>query len=145
MAKFKYFTLDEFLESDKAKSRHIDNFPTFEVVDNIEVLVQKVLDPLRQAWGSGLNVSSGYRCPLLNTAVGGSSTSAHLTGRAAGITPANGRIDEFYKFASDWFKKTGVRYDQLIREKDSAGHRWLHIGHYNNLGQQRMQNLTLTK
>lgn len=145
MNKFRYFELDEFLSSDKAKARRIDNYPTFEVVDHLAALVMTILDPLRAAWGSGLNVTSGYRCRALNAAVGGANTSAHLRGYAADIVPANGRIDEFMKFAEDWLRRTNTPFDQSICEKDSRGRRWWHIGLFSSTGTQRRQYLSLTK
>ena len=84
-----YFTIEELTKSDTATRRGIDNTPTEEVKKNLTTLVDQVLDPLRAAWGAPIVVNSGYRCPALNEAVGGSKTSDHMTGRAADIEAAD--------------------------------------------------------
>lgn len=145
MSKFRYFELDEFIVSDTAKNRRIDNTPTFEVVDHLSALTMTILDPLRAAWGSGLTITSGYRSPLLNTAVGGVTNSAHCKGYAADVVPTNGRIDDFIKFAETWLKNNGVPFDQSISEKDRRGNRWWHIALRSISGSQRKQFLALTK
>lgn len=142
MTKYKYFELDEFLVSEEAKKRKIDNTPSFEIVDHLDELVGKFLDPLRSAYGKAIFVRSGYRCPKLNEAVGGSPTSAHPLGYAADLQVA-GSFEEFCEFVVDWVKKTGVRFDQILIEKNSPGDKWLHIGLYNRSGQQRGQIKTL--
>lgn len=83
----KYFTLLEFTRSHTASLRAMDNNPPNDVVYNLEWLCSQALDPLREAIGSPIIVSSGYRCPELNNAVGGSPTSYHLLGLAADIYP----------------------------------------------------------
>lgn len=89
MAEFKLgknFDWKEFTKSDTASRLHIVNeVTTFEVRDNIKALVDNVLQPLRDAWGGPLFINSGYRCPELNKAVGGSATSQHVTGCAADV------------------------------------------------------------
>ena len=61
----------------------IDNTPTPDATANLGELVDAVLDPLREKYGRPIHVSSGYRCPRLNRAVGGSATSQHVKGEAA--------------------------------------------------------------
>lgn len=141
----RYFELKEFLKSDTAKWRGIDNTPGFDEVEHLRELTEKVLDPLRAAWGSPLNVSSGYRCEKLNAAVGGSVTSAHLLGYAADIVPAVGRLKDFIDFAERWLRVNDIAFDQSIREVDRRGREWWHIGLKNGSGQQRRQFLALTK
>ena len=137
---FDNFTLIEFLESDTAKAQRIDNFPTFADVAHLSELCEDFLQPLRNTWGSGINVTSGYRSKALNNAVGGSDTSAHRIGYAADLQPANGRFDDFVKFTLAWVAKNGIKFDQLLIEHDrKSGARWLHVGLRNNSGHQRMQ------
>lgn len=139
MAAFKYFTLQELIRSEVAAKKKIDNTPTFEVVDHLRELTEKVLEPLRAAYGMSINVSSGYRCPELNMAVGGSATSVHQIGYAVDLQ-VNRSFEEFRDFVVEWFKKTGTRFDQILLERNKAtGAKWIHIGLYNNAGQQRGQ------
>lgn len=57
-----------------------------EIKENLEALVDNVLDPARELYGSPIHVNSGFRCPLHNATVGGVAKSQHLTGEAADIT-----------------------------------------------------------
>jgi hypothetical protein len=83
----KHFTLEELTRSDTALRLGIDNTPPPSVVQNLHHLVEVLLDPLREAFGKPIYVNSGYRCPALNTAVGGSRNSQHIQGQAADIRP----------------------------------------------------------
>lgn len=139
----KYFTLKELCSSRTAKDLGIDNFPTFQVASNLERLTVQILDPLREAWGSAIRVSSGYRCEALNKAVGGAKASVHRDGNAADLQPVNGRTEDFIKFARQWLDDNHIAYDQLIHEK-SGSVIWMHIGIYGPKGQQRRQYLELT-
>lgn len=142
----KYFTLKELCASPKATARKIDNFPTFDIAAHLEELTVMLLDPLREAWGKPVLVTSGYRCTRLNTAVGGVPTSAHKLGYAADLQPANGKTEDFCRFARTWVIAHRVRFDQLIRETDKkSGAVWLHIGLYGPGGVQRGQILEITK
>lgn len=137
MATFRYFTLAELIRSAEAKKRGIDNTPTFEVVEHLRELTEKVLEPMRAAYGMPIKVSSGYRCPELNRVVGGAATSVHQIGYAADLQ-VGGSFEKFRDFVVQWFRKTGTRFDQLLIESDrKTGARWIHVGLYNNAGQQR--------
>ena len=139
MGKHKYFELAEFTSSREAKKRGIDNTPSFEVVEHLNELVDNFLDPLRAAYGMPIRISSGYRCPELNKAVGGVVTSAHMTGYAADLQ-VGGSFSKFCEFVVDWVKKTGTKFDQILLEsKKATGDKWLHVGLYNNQRQQRAQ------
>ena len=137
MKKYKYFELDEFIRSDTAKKKNIDNTPSFEIVNHLEELVENVLEPLRAAYGMPIKISSGYRCPALNRAVQGSTTSVHMIGYAADLQ-VGGSFNKFRDFVLEWFRKTGTRFDQLLLEENKkTGAKWIHIGLKSNTGQQR--------
>ena len=139
MKKYKYFELSEFIKSDTAKKKNIDNTPTFEIVEHLEELVEKVLEPLRAAYGMPIKISSGYRCPALNKAVQGAATSVHMIGYAADCQ-VGGSFNKFRDFTVEWFRKTGTKFDQLLLESNTkTGAKWLHIGLYINAHQQRGQ------
>lgn len=131
-----YFSIEELCQSETAERLKIDNTPTPEVKINLKYFIERILDPLRESWGSAIIVNSGYRCPVLNKAVKGSKTSAHLTGWAVDIRPKNGEIEEFKKHVVEFFK--GRMWDQIILEKSGSAI-WVHIGLFNNSGKQRRQ------
>ena len=138
----KYFTLKELCAT---RHTEIDNFPTFEIVEHLKELAETLLDPLREAWGGPVHVTSGYRCDKLNKAVGGSATSVHPKGWAADLQPANGKTEDFIGFVRTWVRVNGIKFDQLIRETDDKGSLWLHIGLYSPDGKQRQQIKNLKK
>lgn len=142
MPDFKHFTLRELCDSDVARARGIDNFPSFTIVEHLIELTETILEPLRAAWGSSIIISSGYRCDALNKAVGGVSTSAHRLGYAADLFPGNGKIDEFGKFVKDWLLKNRIKFDQVLFEcKDKR--RWVHISLRSTSGTQRCETKNL--
>ena len=77
-----HFALDEFIVSQEAARRGIDNTPPAEVVDRLRHTAVG-LEGVRIRLGAPIHISSGYRCSELNAAVGGAATSDHLTGDAA--------------------------------------------------------------
>lgn len=137
----KHFTFSEFEDSEKARKLGIDNRMPELVEAHVVELVDKLLDPLRDAWGAPLVVSSGYRCPELNKAVKGSKTSAHLAGWAADLVPESRDergVQELVNFTIEWLTATGLPFDQMIDER-SGGRRWLHLGIHNLKGAQRRE------
>ena len=91
-----YFTLTELTYSATATAHSIQNVPSAEAVKNLESLVLNVLDPLREAWGGPIIITSGYRCEELNARVGGAKYSYHRLGMAADIRPGNGKLGGLY-------------------------------------------------
>ena len=81
-----YFTISELTASATALREGIDNRPTESAYHLLHVLVEQLLDPIREAWGKPIVVSSGYRCKELNALVGGAKNSHHMLGCAADIT-----------------------------------------------------------
>ena len=81
----KNFTLEELTKSQTAEALKIDNTPAAEQIVNLCALVYNVLQPLRDREGLPVKITSGYRCPKLNKAVGGVSSSQHMRGQAADI------------------------------------------------------------
>ena len=132
----KYFTIEELCQSETAERLKIDNTPSEEITSNLTYFVNRILDPLREAWGSAILVNSGFRCELLNKAIGGSKTSAHKTGWAVDLYPKNGKMEDFKKFVIDFFN--GKMWDQIVLETD-GNKVWIHIGLFNNSGKQRRQ------
>ena len=77
----KYFSLEEFTRSDTARRLGISNDPTPEHIQNLSDMCVNLLDPLREAWGGPLIVTSGYRGYKLNAARTSSPTTARPTPR----------------------------------------------------------------
>lgn len=119
----KYFTIAELCKSDTADRLGINNRIPKELLPNIQNLIAKVLDPLREWYGKPVYVNSGYRCPELNKAVGGSPTSDHMQGRAADITGGSQAENEKL---FDLIQALGLPFDQLIDEKDFS---WVHVSY----------------
>lgn len=141
----KYFSLQELIRSNTAERLGIDNTPDAVVVEHLEMLVERLLDPLREAFGRPIIVTSGYRCPELNKAVGGSPTSAHLQGYAADLVPKDGDVQRFLELTRWWLLREEIPYDQLIVETSSEGAKWVHLGLYSPQHTQRCENKTLFK
>ncbi len=108
----KYLTIPEFDYSVKAALKGYDNEAPREARRNIGLLVDTVLDPLREALGGPIIITSGYRCRDLNHDVGGSPTSQHLLGLAADFRPLH---DEDRERVVAWFGRDDAPpFDQLI-------------------------------
>lgn len=121
----KYFTISELTKSATASRRKIDNTPSATVIANLTALVDNILDPLREAWGAPIIVTSGYRCVRLNAAVGGVKTSQHTLGQAADIRTVSDKPAD-NKRLFDLIVKLGLHYDQLI---DEYGYNWVHVSY----------------
>lgn len=129
----KNFTLEELTASQTAARRGIDNTPSPDIVENLRTLCVTLEEIKALCGGVAILVSSGYRCPKLNSAVGGSKTSSHMEGLAADITaPRFGTPKELCEAIRD----SGIEFDQCIYEFGS----WCHIGVG---GQNRRQVLTI--
>ena len=121
----KNFTITELCRSDKGSQLGIANNPTPEACDNLIALTDNILDPGRDGLGGrAVHVNSGYRCPKLNSAVGGTRTSQHLTGEAVDIE-LGGRTPAENKELYNWIAEN-CEYDQLINEHNFG---WVHISY----------------
>lgn len=145
------FTLSEMVHSGTAERLGISNNPDAMTRVRLTETI-RLLECIRSEWedycnqhGLGtpaIRVSSGYRSPELNKAVGGVKNSAHIEGYAADLQPVNGNQDEFEKFFATEFSHMGYAYDQIIIEK-SKNTRWVHVGYKRADGKQRRQCFTL--
>lgn len=117
-----HFSLEEMVASATAKALKIDNTPPDIALHNLRRLAFQ-LEEVRDLLGCALVISSGYRGPMLNVAVGGTKTSAHLDGRAADFVPTKGALqDAFANLA-----KSPIPFDQLIIERTPTA-AWIHLG-----------------
>lgn len=117
-----HFTLEELTQSQHAVRACIDNTPTDPVVlDNLRITAQ-MLEAVRTLLGGHpILVTSGYRCPKLNTLIGSGSTSQHTRGLAVDFTcPAFGTP----KHICQRLLEMDLQFDQLIFEGS-----WVHLSH----------------
>ena len=131
----KNFTLEELCASSTATANKISNIPGKQEQANLCALVHFVLQPLRDYVGKPIPISSGFRCPALNSKVGGVNTSQHVKGQAADIN-IGGDMEKGKK----WFEyiKNNLPFDQLIWEHSKAGVYWIHVS-YRSDGNNRKQ------
>lgn len=124
----KNFTLEEMTASTTAKNLVINNTPSAQEIENLRALCVNVLQPLRDALGEPIIVSSGYRCAKLNNAVGGAKNSHHVTGQAADIHTLSDKPKDNKKLF-DLFLSLHLPFTQLI---DEYGYNWVHISYQQN-------------
>lgn len=125
----KYFTMRELTHSTTAVNRGIDNTPSLQHAKNLKALVENLLDPIREKYGKPIIISSGYRCSMLNTIVGGAAMSQHLFGYAVDIRSLTDTLEDNKKLL-DLIKSMDPPYDQLIWEYGtSKGPDWIHISY----------------
>lgn len=135
-----YFTESEFTRSATAKKLGIANEMTDAQRKHWEAMRDEVLNPFRKEWGAPIIISSGFRCPALNQAVGGVKNSAHLYGWGVDLVPSEGRsVEDLFTAFKWWLLKKDIRFDQLFIERNNQGTQWVHYGHRDKNGSVRGQ------
>jgi hypothetical protein len=112
------FTLEEMIASETAARHNIDQTPSNDVLMNLRRLAL-FLEDVRKVLDKPIHINSAYRSPLANEAVGGKKTSQHCRGAAADIKIKGMTPDQVVRAII----KSGLPYDQVIREFDS----WTHV------------------
>ena len=98
--------------SNTAKRLKINNKPTKEIIKNMDLVADKVFEPLREWVDGAIRVNSFYRCEELNTALRGSKNSSHIKGQAIDIDSLGKKTNaEMYEYIKD-----NLDFDQLIWE-----------------------------
>ena len=110
----KSFTLAELCVT----SARLDNTPGPKQIESLRTLATDILQPLRDAVGVPVNVTSAYRSPAVNKAVGGAKTSQHVLGEAADIVVAGMSPRE----VCETIIALNLPFDQLIQEPS-----WTHV------------------
>jgi hypothetical protein len=122
-----HFALAEFTRSESAKRHGVSNEPTAEHLENLKVLCEKVLEPIRVKFGP-INISSGYRSKALNHYIGGSLNSQHCEAKAADIDmDGMGSVSntEIFNYIKD-----SLDFDQMIWEfGDNNKPDWVHVSY----------------
>lgn len=116
-----HFSLEECI---RTTHETLGNEAPDEALTNLIAVCTELAEPTRTRWGP-LYVSSGYRSPAVNAAVGGAADSAHLYGCALDLVPltAGVTVDQIVT----WAVKSGLIFDQCIDEETPSGHRWVHM------------------
>lgn len=135
------FSLAEMTKSDTALRLDMDNTPGPEEIDNMTRLCECVLQPVRNHFGKGVKVNSGFRHPNVNAKVGGSKTSDHCKGMAADIEISGVANADLAKWIVD-----NLEFRQVILEFYTPGvpdSGWVHVSY--NPSDNKKQVLTATK
>jgi hypothetical protein len=137
----KNFTLAEMTKSETALRHGMDNTPGEQETAALKLLAEKVLQPVRDHFGRGVKVNSGFRHPEVNAKVGGSKTSDHCRGQAADIEIPGVPNAEL----AEWIKDN-LEFRQLILEFYTPGipdSGWVHVSYVAE--DNKKQVLTATK
>ena len=135
------FTLHEMTKSETALRHGMDNTPSSSEIENLRLLCENVLQKVRDYYGMGVKVNSGYRHPLVNAKVGGSTMSDHCNGIAADIEIPGIPNAEL----AEWIAEN-CEFRQLILEFYTVGvpdSGWVHVSF--NPADNKKQVLTATK
>lgn len=122
-----HFTLQEFIDSSKAKEMGINNTPNALQIARMEAWCDNIGEPIRAHFKSIVRILSGFRCSELNKAVGGADTSQHLLGEACDIHVYGVDNDDVWIFIV-----ANLNFDQVIAEKlrqDDGNAGWIHVSH----------------
>lgn len=123
------FYLSEFVRSQTASRYGIPNSPDRTQLNNLKDVCENILQPVRDYFKRPVVVSSGFRSPLLNQRIGGSTNSQHCSGEAADFEIPG--IDN--RSVAKWIRENLV-YDQLILEYWNEKHPnsgWIHCSYVN--------------
>ena len=124
-----HFTLEEMIVSEYAARNGIKNTPSATAVQNLILLCQNVLEPLRQIVQKPVIITSGYRSKKVNEAIGGSSTSQHMKGQAADFIVIGLTLDEVFTIVAGQ-----LPFDQLIQEFGQ----WIHASYKEPLRKEKL-------
>jgi len=128
-----HFALAEIIRSESAKRHGVSNQPSAEHLENIKVLCNEVLEPIRKLFGS-INITSGYRSRVLNHYINGSLNSQHCEGKAVDIDQDDMSVSsnaEIFNYIKD-----NLEFDQLIWEFGNHNKPdWIHVSY--NKGKNR--------
>jgi zinc D-Ala-D-Ala carboxypeptidase len=121
-----HFTLEEMVKSQTALRLGLDNNPGPEELEAMVDLCEYALEPIRKYWNRPVIVSSAFRAPEVNKAIGSKNTSQHTKGQAADIEiPGIDNLDLYH-----WIGQS-VEFDQLILEfysgEPASG--WVHVSY----------------
>ncbi len=126
----KHFTLEELTRSDTAARLSMDNDPGVDEIDNLTVLCDLILEPVRHHYMLPIYPSSGYRCLELNRKIGSSDRSQHTKGQAVDF-----EVKGVPNMEVALWMMSHLDYDQLILEfykKEYPNSGWIHCSYVGN-------------
>ena len=123
----KNITYKEAIHSNTAKRFGIDNEPSHEQIANMMTIAEMIFQPLRSYVGGPIKITSFFRSPKLNKAIGGSKTSQHCKGQAMDIDDVYGHKSNAEMFM---YIKENLDFDQLIWEfGNDENPSWIHVSY----------------
>ena len=123
----KHITYKEATRSVTALRLGIENVPNDYELQNMELVAEKVFEPLRKAVNGPIKINSFFRCEELNKAIGGSSKSQHCQGRAIDIDDVYGYVSNSYMY---YYIKDNLDFDQIIWEFGTDTEPdWVHVSY----------------
>jgi zinc D-Ala-D-Ala carboxypeptidase len=124
-----HLSLAEICKSATATRLHIDNEPKEEHLNNAKIWAEHIFEPIRKHFGVPIGVISMFRCKTLNSAVGGSKTSEHLTASAGDLDQDGMNHGVSNKDVFEWAKKN-LNFNQMIWEfGNDKNADWIHISY----------------
>ena len=121
----KHVSYKEGVRSNTALRLGIENTPSAEQLEKMEIVAKEVFEPLRKWVGGPIKVNSFFRCEKLNKAVGGSTKSQHMSGQAMDIDDGFGHRSNADMYG---FIKENLNFDQMIWEfGDDENPDWVHV------------------
>jgi len=139
----KNFSLAEMCKSQTATRMGLDNNPSENEVENLRLLCERVLQPIRDHFNHVVTISSGYRNAILSRKIGSSEKSQHCKGEAADFEIFGTPNNEL----SDWIKEN-LMFDQLILEYYTPGEPnsgWVHVSYNKDINLNRKEYLMAIK
>jgi len=139
----KNFSKAELCKSQTATRMGLNNNPTDDQTENLRLLCERVLQPVRDHFNQVVSISSGFRDPILSVKIGSSTKSQHCKGEAADVEIFGVANNEL----ADWIKEN-LMYDQLILEHHIPGEPnsgWVHVSYTKEINSNRKEYLMATK
>jgi zinc D-Ala-D-Ala carboxypeptidase len=118
-----HFSWYEVQYSTTAKAKGIDNTVPPALLANVKITAA-YMERVRALLGAPIRVTSWYRCPAVNKAIGGARNSAHMSGLAVDFKPTNMSLADAFTL----IRKSDIPFDQVILERTKDGAAWVHIG-----------------
>ena len=126
-----HFCLKDFIKSETATRKRIDNTPTLTHLENLKQVCEHILEPVYAHFKKPIRINSAYRGPKLNAAVGGSAKSQHCNGEAVDF-----EIDGVPNPVLAAWVANNLNFDQIILEfynpKEGPNSGWVHCSYKKN-------------